>query len=154
MKVGVIRCRKQQENCLFAGCLDAMKNKTVAFEGVTEDIEMAGINDCGGCPGEKVVERAVGMVRMGGADTIVLTSCATQRDCEHSKDYMADLEKRLTEGVSVVDRDEFRRRMSELPPLSESSREEIAAARAKLELECEKGTVKLGNGLKLLDRTH
>ena len=152
MKVGIIRCRKTQERCLFFGCLNAMKQKIAAFEIHDEEIEMIGINDCGGCPGEMVVERAVGMIRMGKADTIALTTCAAQRDCEHSKNYIAALTEKLEEGVILLDREEMNKRVREIP--EGTPKEEAEALRAKIEKECEGDKVSLGQGLRLLDRTH
>ena len=155
MKLGIIRCKKQQGVCFFFGCLDAIKNKTAAFEGTNEEIEIAGINDCGGCPGEKALERVIGMVRMGQADAIATTSCATKRDCEHSKNYVEKIKEKLSQGVAVVDRNEFRKKMRELPPSEGKSQEEIAAERDKLEKESENGIIaRLGENLLFFDYTH
>ncbi|NJD04365.1 MAG: CGGC domain-containing protein [Ruminiclostridium sp.] len=74
MKIGLIRCIQTEDMCPATTCLKVMKEKKQAFEGVTEDIEIIGINTCGGCPGKKAVTRAAEMVKRG-ADTIVFASC-------------------------------------------------------------------------------
>jgi len=71
MKVGLIRCMQTEDMCPATTCFKVMKEKKLAFEGVTEDIEVIGINTCGCCPGKKAVTRAAEMAKRG-ADTIVL----------------------------------------------------------------------------------
>jgi predicted metal-binding protein len=40
-----------------------MKDKKLAFDRITEDIEIIGVNTCGDCPGKKAVTRAAEMVK-------------------------------------------------------------------------------------------
>jgi len=58
MKVGLIRCIQTEDMCPATACLKVMKEKKLAFDGITEDIEVIGINTCGGCPGKKAITRA------------------------------------------------------------------------------------------------
>ena len=71
MKVGLIRCLQTEDMCPATTCIKVMQLKKLAFEGINEDIELIGVNTCGGCPGKKAVTRAEEMVNRG-ADTIVL----------------------------------------------------------------------------------
>jgi predicted metal-binding protein len=63
-----------EDMCPTTACLKMMREKKLAFEGITEHIEVIGINTCGGCPGKKAVTRAVKMVKWG-SNTILLASC-------------------------------------------------------------------------------
>jgi predicted metal-binding protein len=63
MKVGLIRCMQTEDMCPTTTCFKVMKEKKLAFEGVTEDIEIIGFNTCGGCPGKKAVTRAAEMAK-------------------------------------------------------------------------------------------
>lgn len=53
MKVGLIRCMQTEDMCPATTCFKVMDTKKLAFEGVTEEIEIIGVNTCGGCPGKK-----------------------------------------------------------------------------------------------------
>lgn len=74
MKIGLIRCLQTEDMCPATTCFKVIKNKKGAFENVEGDIEIVGINTCGGCPGKKAITRAKKMIHLG-ADTIVLASC-------------------------------------------------------------------------------
>ena len=52
----------------------AIREKTEAFAGVEEDIELVGFTNCGGCPGKRAFLRAKELVKRG-ADTIAFASC-------------------------------------------------------------------------------
>lgn len=52
----------------------AIREKTGAFAGVEEDIELVGFTNCGGCPGKRAFLRAKKLVKRG-ADTIAFASC-------------------------------------------------------------------------------
>lgn len=71
MKIGLIRCMQTEDICPATTCFKVAKEKKLAFEGITEDIEVIGVTTCGGCPGKRSVIRAKEMVKRG-ADTIVL----------------------------------------------------------------------------------
>lgn len=74
MKAGLIRCLQTEDACPSVTCLKNMREKKGAFEGIEEDIELIGVNTCGGCPGKKVIMRVKRMISLG-ADTIILGSC-------------------------------------------------------------------------------
>lgn len=50
MKVGLIRCLQTEDMCPATTCFKVMDNKVLAFAGVNEDIELNGVNTCGGNP--------------------------------------------------------------------------------------------------------
>ena len=74
MKIGIIRCMQTEDYCPGTADFKAVANKTGAFAGVEEDIEIIGFTNCGGCPAKKSVLRARELVKRG-ADVIVFASC-------------------------------------------------------------------------------
>lgn len=77
MKIGIIRCMQTEDMCPATADFQFAREKKGAFESIEGDIEIIGINSCGGCPGKKAVLRAQEMVRRG-AEAIVLASCITK----------------------------------------------------------------------------
>lgn len=107
MKVGLIRCMQTEDMCSATTCFKVMNTKKLAFEGVDEDIEVIGVNTCGGCPGKKAVTRVTTMVKRG-ADTIVLASCITKGNpidfaCPYAKQMKAAIKKKLGESIKIID---------------------------------------------------
>lgn len=74
MKVGIIRCMQTEDYCPGTTDFRMIKERKGVFENITEDIEIVGFCNCGGCPAKKSVLRARELVRRG-ADTIVFASC-------------------------------------------------------------------------------
>ncbi|WHH60009.1 CGGC domain-containing protein [Petroclostridium sp. X23] len=107
MKVGLIRCTQTEDMCPATTCLKVMKQKKLAFEEIQEDIEVIGINTCGGCPGKKAVTRAAEMVKRG-ADTIVLASCISRGTpigfpCPHVQTMKDAIIKKLGDTIKIID---------------------------------------------------
>lgn len=107
MKVGLIRCMQTEDMCPASTDFKVMQEKTCAFEGVTEEIEVIGVNTCGGCPGKKAVTRAAEMIKRG-ADTIVLASCITRGNpigfaCPHKDQMISAIKKRIGDEVALLD---------------------------------------------------
>ncbi len=107
MKVGLIRCMQTEDMCPATTCFKVMNTKKLAFEGIEEDIEVVGVNTCGGCPGKKAVTRAVEMVKRG-ADTIVLASCITRGNpigfaCPHAEQMKSAIEKKIGKSINIID---------------------------------------------------
>jgi len=107
MKVGLIRCMQTEDMCPATTCFKVMNIKKLAFEGVNEDIEVVGVNTCGGCPGKKAVTRAAEMVKRG-ADTIVLASCITKGTpigfvCPHAEQMKNAIVKKLGDSIKIID---------------------------------------------------
>ncbi len=107
MKVGLIRCMQTEDMCPATTDLIVMKEKKGAFQGVQEDIELIGVNSCGGCPGKKAVTRAAEMVRRG-ADTIALASCITKGtpigfSCPHAQAMKEAIVRRVGDSVTILD---------------------------------------------------
>jgi len=107
MKVGLVRCMQTEDMCPATTCFKVMSTKKLAFEGVDEDIEVIGVNTCGGCPGKKAVTRAAEMVKRG-ADTIVFASCITKGNpigfaCPHAEQMKNAIEKKVGETIKFID---------------------------------------------------
>jgi predicted metal-binding protein len=107
MKVGLIRCLQTEDMCPATTCFKVMKEKKLAFECVSEDIEIVGVNTCGGCPGKKAVTRAAEMVKRG-ADTIVLASCITKGNpigfaCPHAEQMKNAIAKKVGDSIKIID---------------------------------------------------
>jgi len=107
MKVGLIRCMQTEDMCPATTCFKVMDTKKLAFRDVEEEIEVVGVNTCGGCPGKKTVTRAAEMVKRG-ADTIVLASCITRGNpigfaCPHAEQMKAAIEKKVGESIKMID---------------------------------------------------
>lgn len=77
MKIGIIRCMQTEDMCPATTDLEFAREKKGAFEAIEGDIDVIGINSCGGCPGKKVVSRAQEMVRRG-AQGIAFASCISK----------------------------------------------------------------------------
>ena len=77
MKVGIIRCNQTRDYCASGRDIRTVLGHKDAFADVDEDIEIAGIIDCGGCPGKKAILRARMLIDQG-ADTIAFASCITK----------------------------------------------------------------------------
>lgn len=107
MKVGLIRCMQTEEVCPATTDFKVMKEKSGAFQGIEEDIEIIGLNSCGGCPGKKAVFRAREMVKRG-ADTIVFTSCIAKGTpigypCPFAKKMRDTVAEALGEEIRIID---------------------------------------------------
>jgi predicted metal-binding protein len=107
MKVGLIRCMQTEDMCPMTTDFKIMREKKYAFENVEEDIEVIGVNTCGGCPGKKAVTRAVEMVKRG-ADTIVLASCITKGNpigfaCPHAEQMKQAIFNKIGDTVRLID---------------------------------------------------
>ncbi len=74
MKVGIIRCMRREGACYGTGDFKAIADKTGAFEGVEENIDLIGYANCGGCPGTQIPVIAKNLVEKG-ADTIAFSTC-------------------------------------------------------------------------------
>jgi predicted metal-binding protein len=77
MKIGIIRCMQTEDMCPATTDLEFAREKKGAFEGIDGEIEVIGINSCGGCPGKKAVTRAAEMVKRG-AEAIAFASCISK----------------------------------------------------------------------------
>ena len=107
MKVGLIRCLQTEDMCPATTCFKVMNTKKLAFQDIEEDIEVVGVNTCGGCPGKKAATRAAEMVRRG-ADTIVLASCITKGNpigfaCPHAEQMKAAIVRTVGEDIQIID---------------------------------------------------
>ena len=107
MKVGLIRCMQTEDICPATTDFKVIKEKKLAFANVEGEIEVIGVNTCGGCPGKKAVTRAGEMVKRG-ADTIVLASCITRGNpigfpCPHAEQMKQAILKKIGDTVRLID---------------------------------------------------
>ena len=107
MKVGIIRCMQTEDYCPGTTDFKAVREKTGAFEGIEEEIEIVGFINCGGCPAKKAVLRARELVRRG-ADTIAFASCIRKGTpigypCPFAKKMKEIIEKDLREKIRFLD---------------------------------------------------
>lgn len=107
MKVGIIRCMQTEDYCPASTDFRVMREKQGAFADITEDIELIGINSCGGCPGKKAVLRAKEMVKRG-ADTIVFASCIAKGTpigypCPFARKMMDCVAKAVGEEIRIIE---------------------------------------------------
>lgn len=107
VKVGIIRCKQTEEYCPGTFDFKAIKNRTDAFEGIEEDIEVVGFISCGGCPGKNSVLRAKKMVKLG-ADTIVFASCIQKGTpigypCPFAKKMREIVVNGVGEDIAIID---------------------------------------------------
>lgn len=91
-------------------CYDLSKGyerKKFTFAEVEEDIEVVGVNTCGGCPGKKAVTRAAEMVKRG-ADTIAIASCITKGSpigfpCPHADQMKQAIVRKVGDTIKIID---------------------------------------------------
>lgn len=107
MKIGIIRCMQTEDFCPGTTDFKMIREKKGAFEGVEEEIEIAGFINCGGCPGKKAVLRARELVKRG-ADTIVFASCITRGNpigypCPFAKKMKEIIYKDLPDNIKYID---------------------------------------------------
>lgn len=107
MKVGIIRCMQTEDYCPGTTDFLMIKNRKGAFEGITEDIEIVGFINCGGCPAKKVVLRARELVKRG-ADTIAFASCIKKGTpigypCPFAKKMIELVKAEVGDSVRILD---------------------------------------------------
>lgn len=107
MKVGIIRCMQTEDYCAGTNDFKMIADKTGAFEGVEEPIEIVGFCNCGGCPGKKSVLRVRNLIKKG-ADTIAFASCITKGNpigypCPFGAKMMDLVKKEVGEEVRILD---------------------------------------------------
>lgn len=107
MKIGIIRCMQTENYCPATTDIKYAKEKKGVFEGTEGDIEIIGINSCGGCPGKKAPLRGKEMVDRG-ADTIVFASCISKGNpigfaCPFAKKIREAVSEYVGEEVKILD---------------------------------------------------
>lgn len=107
MKLGILRCMQTEDYCPGTADLRAVREKTGAFAGLEEPIELIGFVSCGGCPGKKALLRARELVRRG-ADTIAFASCIQKGTpigypCPFAKKMKELVQKEGGDAISILD---------------------------------------------------
>lgn len=107
MRVGIIRCMQTEDFCPGTKDFKMVREKKGIFEGVTEDIEIIGFCNCGGCPGKKSVLRAKELLKRG-ADTIAFASCIQKGTplgypCPFAKRMKELIKNNIPEDIRILD---------------------------------------------------
>lgn len=107
MKVGLIRCAQTEDMCPGSTCFAVMKAKRGAFKNAEGNVEVIGVNTCGGCPGKRAVTRAAEMVKRG-ADTIALASCIEKGTpigypCPHAETMKNAIRAEIGDDITLLD---------------------------------------------------
>ena len=107
MKLGIIRCMQTEDYCPGTTDFKMVHDRMGAFAGITEEIEIIGFANCGGCPGKKAVLRAKEMVKRG-ADTIAFASCICKGTpigfpCPMAKLMMGAVQKAVGPEIRIID---------------------------------------------------
>lgn len=84
-----------------------IRERKGVFGQVTEEIELVGFCNCGGCPGKRTVLRARELLRRG-ADTIASASCIQKGTplgypCPFARKMKDLLVKNLPEDIRILD---------------------------------------------------
>ena len=103
MKLGIIRCMQTEDYCPGTGDFKAVRGRTGAFADITEEIELVGFTNCGGCPGKRAALRVRELLRRG-ADAVALASCIEKGTpvgypCPFAKRMEELVRKELPEGT-------------------------------------------------------
>lgn len=72
VKIGLIRCEKNEKTCPLTSCLKSLKTSADGFS-VHGDAELAGVFTCR-CPGDGLVEMAK-IMKSKGAEAIYFCTC-------------------------------------------------------------------------------
>jgi len=96
-----------EDYCPATTDFKVIREKGGAFSGIEEDIEIVGVNSCGGCPGKRAALRAAEMVKRG-ADTVVFASCITKGNpigfsCPFAKKMIETVTSTLGDNVRIID---------------------------------------------------
>lgn len=107
MKLGIIRCMQTEDYCPGTTDFKMIQARMGAFTDVSEDIELVGFINCGGCPGKKAVLRAKELVKRG-ADTIAFASCIKKGTpigfpCPMANQMIQAVKKAVGDDVTILD---------------------------------------------------
>jgi len=95
-----------EDFCPGTTCFRMIREKGGAFSDVTEDIEIIGFINCGGCPGKKAVLRAREFLERG-ADTIAFASCIQKGTpigypCPFAKKMAETVASDISDGENMI----------------------------------------------------
>ena len=107
MRLGIIRCMQTEDYCPGGRDFKTIREKSGAFAGIEEDIDVVGFINCGGCPGKKAVLRTRLLVGQG-ADTIAFASCIQKGTpigypCPFAKKMKELVQKEVGDSVGILD---------------------------------------------------
>ncbi|MFW5722223.1 MAG: CGGC domain-containing protein [Desulfohalobiaceae bacterium] len=73
IRIGLIRCEKNEASCPLTSCLKSLQAGTQAFALHSGECELVGVFTCR-CPGNRIVDQAR-ILKAKGADVIHLCTC-------------------------------------------------------------------------------
>lgn len=96
-----------EDMCPATTDLKYAREKKGAFEDIEGEIEIIGINSCGGCPGKKAVSRATEMVRRD-AEAIAFASCISKGNpigfaCPFAKKMRDTVSSAVGEEIKIIE---------------------------------------------------
>lgn len=96
-----------EDYCPGSTCFKMAQERDGAFSGITENIDVIGFINCGGCPGKKAALRARELKKRG-ADTIVFASCITKGTpigypCPFSKKMQEIVLNEVGDSIRIID---------------------------------------------------
>ena len=98
-KIAIIRCEEKAKTCPGTTCFKVIREKKAAFEKYGDEIEIVGLDTCGGCglgKPDKIVQKAEAL-KERGAEIIHISTCVKSK-CPFYASYMEAVGK-----VSKVD---------------------------------------------------
>lgn len=101
MRIGIIRCLAQAQNCPGTGCFRAVKEKEGQFANY-DNVELVGFTTCGGCPlyDSKTLLEEVELLLNRGAEVIHMSACTMSR-CSY-KDKMEEVVQRAYPNLKII----------------------------------------------------
>ncbi|MFC2021421.1 CGGC domain-containing protein [Chloroflexota bacterium] len=108
-KIGIIICDNRAALCSGLNCFKAISSHSGAFARYDDAVEVAGYTTCGGCPGYRAKERAEGMIKYAGAETIHLGVCIYRSFPNPNNKSLKEIETELGQGRAIqrLNQDDF-----------------------------------------------
>ncbi len=103
MKIGIIRCQENSNQCAGYHCFPALQNRAGEYLKVYDSIELVGYDTCGGCgrnKADKILARAL-RLKEHGAEVIHLGNCLVSV-CPFKELYEKELKEKV--GVPIVEK--------------------------------------------------
>lgn len=93
-KIAIIRCDEKAKICPGTTCFKVIREKTAAFEQYGDEIEIIGLDTCGGCglgKTDKIVAK-VENLKQRGAEVIHVSSCV-KKMCPYYELFVEEVGK-------------------------------------------------------------
>lgn len=93
-KIAIIRCNEKSQTCPGTLCFKAIREKSGGFEKYDDEIEIIGLDTCGGCgqgKPDKILKK-VEALKQRGAEVIHLSTCM-KGGCPSYNTYLEEVKK-------------------------------------------------------------